>query len=88
MLLERFEERGLSHYSYAVGCGEKGQIAIIDPRFDVEVYLEYAEKHGLVISHVFETHIHADYASGARHLATRGRRKKREVYEWLRKNVL
>lgn len=73
MLLERFEEQGLSHYSYAIGCSEKGQIAIIDPRFDVEVYLEYAEKHDLVISHVFETHIHADYASGARHLAIRAR---------------
>ena len=73
MLLERFEERGLSHYSYAVGCSEKGQIAIIDPRFDVEVYLEYAEQNGLVISHVFETHIHADYASGARYLAARAR---------------
>lgn len=73
MLVERFEERGLSHYSYAVGCREKGQIAIIDPRFDVEIYLEYAEKNGLVISHVFETHIHADYASGARYLAMRAR---------------
>ncbi len=66
MLLERFEEKGLSHYSYAVGCKEKGQIAIIDPRFDVDIYLEYAEKNQLVISHAFETHIHADYVSGAR----------------------
>ena len=71
MLLKRFEEKGLSHYSYAVGCKEKGQIAIIDPQFDVDIYLEYAEKNQLVISHVFETHIHADYASGARYLATR-----------------
>lgn len=71
MLIERFEERGLSHYSYAVGCKEKGQIAIIDPRFDVDIYLEFAEKNRFVISHVFETHIHADYASGARFLANR-----------------
>ena len=71
MLLERFEEKGLSHYSYAVGCKEKGQIAIIDPRFDVDIYLEYAERNQLVISHVFETHIHADYVSGARYLANR-----------------
>jgi len=73
MLLERFEEKGLAHYSYAVGCEEKGQVAIIDPRRDVEVYLEYAEKNRLIISHVFETHIHADYASGARELAKRSR---------------
>ncbi|MBF5059404.1 MBL fold metallo-hydrolase [Candidatus Neptunochlamydia vexilliferae] len=71
MLIERFEEKGLSHYSYAVGDAEKGQIAIIDPQFDVDVYLDYAEKHRLVISHVFETHIHADYISGARYLAAR-----------------
>ncbi|MBI3211965.1 MAG: MBL fold metallo-hydrolase [Simkania negevensis] len=73
MLLHRFEERGLSHFSYAIGCREKGQIAIIDPRRDVEIYLDYAEKERLVISHVFETHIHADYLSGAYELARRAR---------------
>ncbi len=69
MLIERFEEKGLSHYSYAVGDAKKGEIAIIDPQFDVDIYLEYAQKHDLTISHVFETHIHADYVSGARYLA-------------------
>ncbi|WP_420421091.1 MBL fold metallo-hydrolase [Simkania sp.] len=73
MLFQRFEEKGLAHYSYLVGCEEKGQVAVIDPRRDVEIYLEYAEKNRLVISHVFETHIHADYASGARELAKRAR---------------
>ena len=73
VIFKRFEERGLSHYSYAVGCEEKEQIAIIDPRRDVEIYLEYAEENRYVISHVFETHIHADYASGARELAKRCR---------------
>ena len=71
MIFQRFEERGLSHYSYAVGCSDIGQIAIIDPRYDVDIYLKFAEENNLVISHVFETHIHADYASGARHLAAR-----------------
>ncbi|QVL57293.1 MAG: MBL fold metallo-hydrolase [Simkaniaceae bacterium] len=71
MILKQFEEKGLSHYSYATGCSEIGQIAIIDPRYDVDLYLEFAEENNLVISHVFETHIHADYASGARYLAAR-----------------
>ncbi|MCB1110926.1 MAG: MBL fold metallo-hydrolase [Chlamydiia bacterium] len=71
MLIQRFEEKGLSHYSYIVGCQKTGQVAVIDPRFDVDLYLDYAEKHQCVISHVFETHIHADYASGARYLASR-----------------
>ena len=64
MLIKRFQEKGLSHYSYAVGSKENGQIAIIDPHFDVEMYLEYAAQQGLVISHVLETHIHGDYVSG------------------------
>jgi hydroxyacylglutathione hydrolase len=71
MLFHCFEERGLEHYSYLVGCKEKRQAAIIDPHCDVEIYLTYAEKHQLIISHVFETHIQADYISGAYDLAMR-----------------
>lgn len=69
MLFERFEDSDLSHYSYAVGCPGAGAIAIVDPRRDVEPYLEYAREQGLRISHVLETHIHADFASGAKELA-------------------
>lgn len=71
MIFQRFEEKGLSHYSYAIGDSDRGQIAIIDPHYDVDVFLKFAEENNLVISHVFETHIHADYASGARYLADR-----------------
>ncbi len=71
MLFERFEDKGLSHYSYAVGCPGAGRIAIVDPRRDVDVYLDFAGERKLAISHVLETHIHADYASGARELAER-----------------
>lgn len=71
MIFQRFEEKGLSHYSYAIGCSDRGQIAIIDPRYDVDLYLKFAEENNLVISHIFETHIHADYASGARYLTAR-----------------
>jgi hydroxyacylglutathione hydrolase len=71
MLFETFEEKGLSHYSYAVGCPAAGEMAIVDPRRDVDVYLDFAAARGLRISHILETHIHADYASGARELAER-----------------
>lgn len=71
MLFETFEEKGLSHYSYAVGCPGAGEMAVVDPRRDVDVYLDFAAARGLRISHVLETHIHADYASGARELAER-----------------
>lgn len=71
MLFEAFEEKSLSQYSYAVGCPAAGTLAVVDPRRDVDVYLEFAAAHGLRISHILETHIHADYASGARELAER-----------------
>lgn len=71
MLFEPFEEKGLSQYSYALGCPAAGAMAVVDPRRDVDVYLDFAAAQGLRISHVLETHIHADYASGARELAER-----------------
>ncbi len=71
MLFERFEDEGLAQYSYAVGSQAAGAVAIIDPRRDVDVYLDYARAKGVQIAYVLETHIHADYASGARELAER-----------------
>lgn len=71
MLLERFDDNGLSQYSYAVGCEGAGTVAIVDPRRDVDVYLEFAHGRNLRISHVLETHIHADFASGGLELAAR-----------------
>jgi hydroxyacylglutathione hydrolase len=71
MLFERFEVEGLAHYSYAVGCPQAGALAIVDPERNVDRYLAYAAGRGMTISHVLETHIHADYASGTRALADR-----------------
>jgi hydroxyacylglutathione hydrolase len=71
MLFERFEDKGLSQYSYAVGCPRAGVMAIVDPRRDVDVYLDFAAARKLRITHVIETHIHADFASGGRELAAR-----------------
>ncbi len=69
MIFERFEDPGLAHYSYAVG--DAGKLAIVDPRRDVDVYLKFAAERGVRITDVLETHIHADFASGARELAER-----------------
>lgn len=74
MLFERFEVKGLAHYSYAVGCQAApapggAAIAIVDPERNIDVYQQYARSQGARITHVLETHIHADYASGARELA-------------------
>ena len=71
MLFERFDDKGLAQHSYAIGCEAAASIAIVDPRRDVDLYLSFAHANGLNITHVLETHIHADFASGARELAER-----------------
>lgn len=62
---------GIAQLSYLVGDDSEGTAAVIDPRRDVEVYLETARELHLSITHIFETHIHADFISGARELAER-----------------
>ena len=44
---------------------------VVDPQRDVEIYLEAAQKQGLTIRHIFETHLHADFVSGHQELAAR-----------------
>ena len=69
MKFERFEVPGLAHYSYLLGSN--GQAVVIDPKRDVDTYLDYAKENGLKITHILETHIHADYVSGATQLASK-----------------
>ena len=71
MLFERFEVADLAHYSYAVGCPGAGEAAIVDPERNTDRYLDWAADSGLRITRVLETHIHADFASGAKELAAR-----------------
>ena len=59
----------LAQASYLIG--DAGEAAIVDPRRDVDVYLEEARARGLVIRHIVETHLHADFVSGHRELAAR-----------------
>ena len=61
----------LSHASYLVGDTSTGTAAVIDPQRDVDEYLADAEDHGLTITHVIETHFHADFLSGHLELADR-----------------
>ena len=67
MILKRFEVPGLAHYSYFVGS--KGEAAVIDPERNPDAYLAFAAAKDLKITRILETHIHADYASGATRLA-------------------
>ncbi|NLX05867.1 MAG: MBL fold metallo-hydrolase [Phycisphaerae bacterium] len=66
MFLEKVKSEGLAHLSYMVGDG--GLAAVIDPRRDVDVYLEIATREGVRIAHVFETHRNEDYLIGSREI--------------------
>jgi len=69
MYFERVFDKDLAQASYVVGCQQSGEALVVDPRRDIDVYETIAEREGLRISHVAETHIHADFLSGARELA-------------------
>src|SRR5688572_2511139 len=58
--------------AYVFGCGTLGKCAVVDPQErDVDAYLAFAETKGMRITHVIETHVHADHRSGGRALAAR-----------------
>lgn len=71
MLLRYFYDRKLAHASYLVGCQKTKEALVVDPGRDIEQYLEAADRDGVKLVAVAETHIHADYVSGARELADR-----------------
>jgi len=71
MLLKYFYDKTLAHASYLVGCQRTKTAVIVDPGRAIAGYLRTAEEEGVSIVAVAETHIHADYVSGARELADR-----------------
>lgn len=71
LILEQIHTAGIAQLSYLIGDDEEGTAAVIDPRPDVDIYLELAREKQLSITHIFETHIHADLVSGARELCRR-----------------
>ncbi|HRE47237.1 MAG TPA: MBL fold metallo-hydrolase [Aggregatilineales bacterium] len=69
MRLAYFYDDRLAQASYLVGCAATGEALVIDPARDITPYLALADQEGLRITHVTETHIHADFVSGVRELA-------------------
>lgn len=65
MIVERFYTPGLAQVAYAVGDQDAGEVALIDPRRDVDAYVDWATQHNLTITAILETHVHADFVSGA-----------------------
>ncbi len=73
MFFRQVYDPKLSQYAYVIGCQATREAIVIDPLRDVGAYLDIAEREGLRLVAVAETHIHADFLSGARELAERSK---------------
>jgi hydroxyacylglutathione hydrolase len=71
MILQQFYLNCLAQASYLIGDEESGIAAVVDPRRDIEPYVEEAARRGLQIRHALLTHFHADFVAG--HLELRDR---------------
>ena len=71
MFTQQFFVEGLGCASYMVGCEAKGVAAVIDPDREIQKYIDVAAGRGLKITHIVETHLHADHVSGNTDLAAR-----------------
>lgn len=71
LVFKDFYTDGIAQLSYLVGDDAAGVAAIIDPRRDIDIYVEEAATRGLRLIYAIETHIHADFASGTHELVAR-----------------
>ena len=71
MFLRQISDDTLAQHAYLIGCQESGEAILFDPQRDIDRYLSIARREGLRVAAVAETHIHADFLSGAREFAER-----------------
>jgi hydroxyacylglutathione hydrolase len=71
LIFERIQTDGIAQLSYFLGDDSEGIAAVFDPTPDVDKYVELAREKKVSITHIFETHIHADLMSGSRELCAR-----------------
>ena len=71
-MFQRFFDDGLAQASFFIGCPRTRAAVIIDPRRDVDVYVEAARTNGFTLAYSIETHVHADFACGSNELAAIG----------------
>jgi len=68
MYFNQISVDGMGCLSYVIGCPQAKSMAVIDPKRDVQDYLTIAREEGMKITHVFNTHVHADHVSGDQEL--------------------
>ena len=71
MYFKQFIVEGLGCLSYLIGCPKARIACVVDPKRDVQDYIDIARKNDMTITHVFETHVHADHVSGNMELRSR-----------------
>ncbi len=59
---------GLGCLSYVIGCPKAKAMAVVDPKRDIQDYLNIAREESMQVTHVFNTHVHADHVSGDQEL--------------------
>lgn len=69
MFFKHIYDKSLAQGSYLIGCQATGEAVVVDAKRDVDTYIELAKQNNLRITHITETHIHADFLSGSRELA-------------------
>ena len=69
MYFQHIYDKSLAQGSYFIGCQKAGIAAVIDPKRDIDTYLQIAQEQKMTITHILETHIHADFLAGSRELA-------------------
>ncbi|HSP83966.1 MAG TPA: MBL fold metallo-hydrolase [Gillisia sp.] len=69
MFFQHVYDKSLAQASYVIGCQKTGEAIVIDAKRDIDTYLDIAKQNNLNITHVTETHIHADFLAGTREIA-------------------
>jgi glyoxylase-like metal-dependent hydrolase (beta-lactamase superfamily II)/rhodanese-related sulfurtransferase len=68
MYFNQISVDGMGCLSYVIGCPRAKAMAVVDPKRDIQDYLTIAREEGMQITHVFNTHLHADHVSGDQEL--------------------
>ncbi len=68
MYFKQIIAEGLGCFSYIIGCPMARKCIVVDPKRDIQEYLDISQNEGMKITHIIETHIHADHVSGNQEL--------------------
>lgn len=71
MYFKQISVEGMGCLSYLIGCPQAKVACVVDPKRDVQEYIDLARENGMKITHIFETHMHADHVSGNQELCSR-----------------